>query len=61
MPEEVIEEEDYRGVLALVFAIGFFGLAFFALGYLGIDAFLAVTGALTTPFTLILKWYFESK
>jgi len=58
---EVIEEEDWRGVLAIIFSAIFGALAGLGLYLHGVPGFLAVTSVLMTPYTLVLKWYYQSK
>jgi len=61
-PEAVeLEEEDYRGLLALLYGIGFFILLGIGVYYRDYNLLGVILGALSTPFTLILKWYFDAK
>ena len=58
----VVKESDWRGVLAIVFVIGFFALiGFFAFKGYSMTEIIAFIGATGTPLTLMVKWYFESK
>jgi len=59
--ETIIEEEDWRGIIAETILVGYFASIISGFFIVGVEGVLAVLGTLTTPVTLVVKWYFDAK
>jgi hypothetical protein len=56
-----VTEQDWRGILATVTALGYFLNATLAMLRFGFTEAIATIGFLLTPEMLVLTWYFKAK
>jgi hypothetical protein len=56
-----VTEQDWRGILAIVTALGYFLNATLAMLRFGFIEAIATIGFLLTPEMLVLSWYFKAK